>query len=218
MFTNSNFKIAIISVIAILFADIANAQTEPADKKNRIGVHFAFGGGGYYAPDLFSSLDYNTKYYYSIGLDYLRVLKPNRWDFCTGIEYTDNQMMVTPDYKDLYWIGQNSYKSHLTLVTIPAQIKYHLWKIFYLNGGVFFNLLSKECAEEYNYSDNIAMLLGCGLGIGVEYEIPGSGLILSLNPYFRWNGIGRLGSFQSDQVKGYDFLQGGANAGIAYKF
>ena len=64
----------------------------------------------------------------------------------------------------------------------------------------------------------MAMLLGCGLGIGFEYALSNSGLVLSLNPYVRWNGIGELGSFQSNQAKGYTFLQGGVNLGIAYKF
>lgn len=214
-----NFKMAIIAIAAMLIANIANAQTEQTVKKNLVGAHFAFGTGDYGFPNSVGGGDYNTKYYYNVGLDYSRVLQPNRWDFCTGFEYTYNSMTIMPNDCAVYMgIGQGSNKEHLTLVTIPAQIKYHIGKIFYLNGGVFFNISSKEYDDEYKDFDNIAMLLGCGLGIGFEYEISKSGLVLSLNPYVRWNGIGGLGSFQSNQVKGFIFLQGGVNLGIAYKF
>ena len=211
-----------IGITALFISGIANAQTEQTDKKNRIGAHFAYGNGDYYAPNMMGGPSYDTKYYYSIGLDYSRTLSKT-WDFCSGLEYTYSPMVATPEY-----MGEpilTLYNEHLTLTAIPVKMKCHIWKIIYLDGGIFLNILGRTSEEwsvksrngEYKSTHNVGMLLGCGLGIGLEYELFGSGIMLSLNPYLRLNGIGSIGSFQSAQLTGYRFLQGGVSLGIAYK-
>ena len=211
--------VAILTVIN-LFSQKIYSQT---DKKNLIGVHFSF-GGGVYTTNMVGGGAYETKHYYSIGLDYSRVLS-KRLNVCSGLEYTYISMMVTPVYTG----GVEEripHKEHFTFTTtIPVQLKYHFVRFFYLNGGMFFNILAKTSEDwtvksrdgEYRATHNLGMLLGCGVGVGFEYEF-GSGIIVSLNPYFRLNGIGGVGSFYFTQLTGYQFLQGGINLGIGYKF
>ena len=115
---------------------------------------------------------------------------------------------------------------NIKLATIPVQMKYHLGKYVYFNGGMFFNIIGKTSEEwsvksrngEYKSTNNVGMLLGCGVGVGIKYELLGTGVILSLNPYLRWNGLGEVGSFPSAQLKGFYFLQSGGSLGISYKF
>ena len=204
-----------------LLAQNAYNQT---DKKNFVGTHFSFGNGVYTTSKVGGGA-YDTKFYYSVGLDYSRVLLKNL-DLCSGLEYTHINIMVTPAFTGIEE-GRTPHKEHLTFTTtVPVQLKYHFGKFFYLNGGLFFNILAKTSEDwtvksrdgEYRSTHNVGMLLGYGLGIGFKYEFS-SGIVVSLNPNVRWNGIGGLGSpFQFTQLKGYHFLQGGASLGIGYKF
>jgi len=209
----------VILTVPIFFAHNIYSQTA---KKNLMGVHFSF-GDGIYMTNKDGAGDYDIKYYYSIGLDYSRVLS-KRLNLLSGLEYTYTNMMITPAYTG----GEKeptSSKDHLTLTTIPVQLKYHFGKFFYLNGGMFFNILANTSEDwmvksrdgEYRLTHNVGMLLGCGFGIGFEHEFA-SGFVLSLNPYVRWNGIGGVGSFYSTRLTGYHFLQGGVSLGVGYEF
>jgi len=171
------------------------------EKNNQIGTHFSLGVGGmghYRAKG--GDGPYKPNYYYTIGLDYSRQLS-KRWDICSGLEYTYNNMKVE---------GRMAY---LHLATIPVQFKYHMGKVVYVNGGLLFNVLSKLKEETLAHSmfqtKNIRMLFGVGLGVGFEHEFK-SGITLSLNPYVRWNGFG--GELT------YVLLQAGASLGVGYKF
>ncbi len=114
---------------------------------------------------------------------------------------------------------------YLKLVTIPAQIKYHLGKFVYFNGGLFVNVLAKTSSGgmvtsrdwKWVYTNNVSMLLGWGLGVGFEHEFD-SGVVLSLNPYFRWNGIEGIESFYKAQLELYNFPQIGVSFGVSKKF
>jgi len=167
------------------------------DKKNMIGTHTSFGTGDYV---LIKTLEgsYNTKYYYSIGLDYSRTLS-ERWDLCSGLEYTYNYMKMTPAFTG---VKEPSRDVNLTLVTVPVQFKYSLGKLVYFNGGAFFNILNRKDRRDAD------IFLGVGLGIGLKHEF-NSGIMLSLNPYTRLNGIG------NSHCK---YLQGGVSFGVGYKF
>jgi hypothetical protein len=192
-----------------------NAQN---DRKNQIGTHVAFGTGGYgYFPaKKEGGGSHNTKYYYTIGLDYSRQLS-KRLDLCSGFEYTYTDMTATS-----ISAGERlSTKGYLTMATIPVQFKYHFGKLVYLNGGLLLNIVAKEQMNSLWMTgkvekDNVAMLLGVGLGIGFEHEFT-SGITLSLNPYARFNGIGGMG-LQSGPLVHYKYLQGGVNLGVGYKF
>ena len=213
-------KTALIVLLAIFVIQNIYSQT---DKKNLIGAHFSF-GDGVYSTNMVGVGGYETKYYYSIGLDYSRELS-KRLDLCSGLKYTYVSMMVTPVYTG----GEEErtpHKEHFTLTTtIPVQLKYHFGKFFYLNGGMFFNILSRTSEDwsvksrdgQYRATHNLGMLLGCGFGVGFEHEF-GSGIVVSLNPYIRWNGIGGVGSFYFTQLTGYYFLQSGISLGVGYKF
>ena len=110
------------------------------------------------------------------------------------------------------------------MLTIPVQIKFHFGKHIYFNGGLFVNILAKYNAGWMVISDgkwvntnNVSMLLGCGLGSGFEHEF--EGVVFSLNPYVRWNGIGGVESFYKAQLEIYKFSpQGGIRFGIGKKF
>jgi len=184
------------------------------DKNNLIETHFSMGASGLGQIGVIGGGDYHSKSYYTISLDYSRQLS-KRWDICSGLEYSYNSMTVT--FHDFPEMAPR--KAFLQLVTIPVQFKYHIGKVVYLNGGLLFNVLSrlkeetwvpsKFQSENTFQSENIGMLLGVGLGIGVKHEFQ-SGVILSLNPYARLNGFVREGK--------YVFIQAGASLGVGYQF
>ena len=195
------------------------------DTKNIIGTHGAFGFSSYGPVGLKGAPSYSSKHYYTVGFDYSKQLS-KRWDLCSGLEYTYNDMTMTPAP-----MGEErpSWNAYLTLVTIPVQIKYHFGKVIYFNSGILLNVLASERSEAYGYSTegwypldrenkhSVGLLLGFGLGIGFEHEFD-SGITLFLNPYARFNGIGKAASFQSEPLEHYKYLQGGVSLGIGYKF
>ncbi|MDR2584894.1 MAG: hypothetical protein LBC84_01535 [Prevotellaceae bacterium] len=192
-------KIALLFLLSIFVATL-NAQN---DKNKMIGAHSSLGVGSFGLLGSKGGRNYETKYYYTAGLDYSRAISA-RWDFCSGIECTFNNMTyypLTPGQKI-----NEKYPANLLLITLPAQFKYHAGKILFLNGGPFINVLSrvKESGGD-RYDAN--MQLGLGLGIGLEHEFA-FGLVLSLNPYTRWNGI----------FNGFKYLQAGVSLGVGYKF
>ena len=84
-------------------------------------------------------------------------------------------------------------------MTIPIQFKYSFGKVAYLNYGLFLN----------TYDNFRGYLIGYGLGIGFEHKFS-NGIVLSLNPYVRYNGL---------PIPDYmGFLQSGVNLGAGYKF
>ena len=190
-----------------------------SDKKNMIGTHVAFGTGGYGSARLKGAPSSKTNYFYTIGLDYSRQLS-KRWDFCSGFEYTYTDLKKSFGY---YTDGKQAFNSaNLKMTTIPLQLKYHVGRFIYLNGGPLLNITAKERATSYyltfeDATSDVAMLLGFGLGLGFEHEFK-SGLTLSLSPYARFNGIGKALSFQSKPLEHYKYLQGGVNLGIGFKF
>ena len=204
--------------LLILLSSVVNlsGQTE-TDKNNIRGVHIALGKGNFGWRELMAGGGgYENKYYYTLGIDYSRKLF-KRVDLCTGIEYTCNYMTS---------LVYNSPQSneYLKLLTIPAQFKYHIGKLVYFNGGLFVNVLAKTSEErwvasrdgKWVYTNNVSMLLGWGLGAGIEHEF--EGVVFSLNPYVRWNGIGGVESFYKAQYEGFIFSQIGVNFGLGYKF
>jgi len=223
--------VLMISLTAISIVNIANAQAveniqlkEQKYKKNTIGTHAAFGSGWYGPVGLCGAPSYKTKYYYSIGLDYSRMLT-NRLDLCSGLEYTYNDMTETPAFTG---ITSPTWSADLKIITVPVQVKYHVSKLFYFNGGAFFNVFAKESSEVWALLDywnptgkiqknHVGILLGFGLGFGFEHEF-NSGIVLSLNPYTRFNGIGRAVSLRSERLEYYKYLQGGVSLGVGYKF
>ena len=196
------------------------------EKKNLIGTFVAFGTDDYSFPGLEGGGSYDAKYYFSTGLDYSRMLS-KRWDICTGLKFTRSNMRVYPA-PGLIGISPSDF--YLQLVTIPAQMKFHFGKYFYINGGLLFNILARTSDEMMpppyiTLTNKLNLLLGCGLGVGFEYGFS-SGITLSFNPYFTWNGIENVNdgeSFlkflqKSGNIPGARYLQGGISLGVGYKF
>ena len=211
----------IILLLTLCFSIIhLHAQS---DKKNMIGTHVSIGMGGYGPTRMKGAPSYHTKYYYAIGLDYSRQLS-KRWDLCSGYEYTYTEMTVSllaPPTPISSSLEEFSVKANLSMSTIPVQLKYHFGKLVYLNGGLLLNVVAKEKIKgiwtNEDFKANIALLLGIGLGIGFEHEFK-SGILLSLNPYARLNGIGKAISLQSEAAEQYIYFQGGVSFGVGYKF
>ena len=213
-------------IFLLLFCSCMIDLSAQSEKKNQIGTHFAVGFGGYGPIRLEGAPSYHTKYYYSIGLDYSRQIAKH-WDICSGLEYTYNNMTASPPPYPMR--ERPSWPANLTLVTVPVQLKYHIGKMFYINSGIFLNIIANERMEAWGFGDSgwysldkenknsVAMLLGFGIGIGLEHQFP-SGLTLSLNPQARFNGIGNKISLQSDAMSNYKYLQAGASFGVGYKF
>jgi hypothetical protein len=131
-------------------------------------------------------------------------------------------LTVIPNYEPFHPASEMPPSvGNLKIGTIPFQMKYHFAKFFYVNGGLFFNIFSKEAIRQHEVQHR-HLLLGCGIGVGVEHEFS-SGITLSLNPYFRWNGLEneeKLRSFFNPLFMSYGavYVQTGVSLGIGYKF
>ena len=213
-----------IIILLIAGCTVSNAYAQN-DKKDLIGTHFALGINSSYGDPLGSigGPGYKEKYYYRLGFDYSRKLSKH-WDFCTGFEYTYSLLTVHPAdcSGDQGIVSPQPYNDDLKIGTIPFQMKYHFAKFFYVNGGLLLNVFSKHTREQSTYERNRHMLLGCGLGVGVEHEFS-NGITLSLNPFFRWNGLENAEKLQSlskslFMYRGAVYVQTGVSLGIGYRF
>ena len=201
-------RIALLLMLFYLGVNISGQTV--TDKKNMIGSHIAFGKGYFNRRKVgHGGGGIDNKYYYTLGIDYSRKLS-KRFDLCSGMEYTHNNMTWSN-------FGIPPIKENFKLVTIPAQFKYHLGKYIYFNGGLFVNVLAKYSRGEI-VEHNVNMLLGWGLGAGFEYEFD-SGVVLSLNPYFRDNRVGEVKNYSEGFKSEYFvFQQTGVSLGVGYKF
>jgi hypothetical protein len=170
------------------------------NKKNLISSYSSFGTSFYGILKNYGGFSYDTKFFYTIGLDYSRAFS-KRWNLCGGLEYTNNIMTASsPEDR------RKLFKANLTLVTIPVLLRYHFGKLFFVNGGGFFNIVAKEHVHDTPYAGeyHVGVLFGLGLGAGFEHEF-NSGLTLSLNPFAKWNGIGKVAIIQSESLKYHKF-------------
>jgi len=186
-------KAILLSLFVYCLTINAYCQSVP---KNRIGVHFYPGVVSYKIAVKIG--DYNT-YANGIGIDYSRLsLSNTHWDFSTGLSYVFRRK-IHPDA--------------IRMVTIPVELKYHLGKLFFINGGMMMNISDKT--PHYPMSkERFELFFGFGLGVGIEYEFS-SGFTLSLNPSARY--YGKL----DDELFTYmrrPFLHSGVNIGAGYKF
>jgi len=185
------------AVLLFAFFSVGNlfAQTEN-DKRNMINVYVAPGnhiirGGGGTLPGIWA---------FSYGIIYLRQLSERR-SLYTGFEYT-HRLATSND------VG---------FVTIPVQFKRHFGNRFFLNHGLLFDIniyrqykISIENGhaemdtEKYDIKGRFGM--GYGVGVGFEHTFD-NGISLSLNPFFRLNGL------FSDA-----YVHIGIGAGFGYKF
>jgi hypothetical protein len=189
-------------MLSLVLCIVAHSQDV---KKNTIGTHFAYGASEYFSfPGLTGAGGYTGKGYYSIGIDYSRRLS-DRWEFCSGLTYAYHNMRITGDGDGS---GRYSYshKQDFRMITIPLQMKYHFWKYFYVNGGLFVSEFSEVGEEELGAG------LGIGVGAGAEYEFK-TGIMVTLSPYLRWN-VTTIGYYWHF----YNLLQQGVAVGIGYKF
>ena len=192
------------------------------DKKNMIGTHFSLGSGLFHQPGWIGGGYYDTKYYYSIGINYSRILSEHL-SLGSGIEYS---------YSNIASISYScKRRDNLTLVTIPTHMKYHFWKYFFINGGLLYNVVARNEIDHWvpPYKEptrKLNMSWGCELGMGIKYEFT-SGLVITINPYLRWNGLENVNSGGGKayldflQVKGkksgFQFRQYGVSLGNSYK-
>ena len=213
-------------ILLLLFCLSISHLYAQNDKKNLIGTHIAFGTGEYWWAVYHDGPSHNTNYYYTIGLNYSRQLS-KRWTFGSGLEYTYNDMTVTPSL----FMGNERppWSANLTLITVPVQFKYRFGKVFYLNVGPILNILATERGEAFGfgaegwyplnkeYKNAVALLFGLGMGIGFEHEF-NSGITIFLNPYLRFNGGGKGVSLQKEALERYQYGQCGVSLGVGYRF
>ena len=183
-------------------------------KRHTMGAHVAFGDDSY--TNYFGKRgdNFEQKYYYSIGLDYaLRLSK--RWDFCTGLEYSQSKMLYNPRM----YPPQPS-DANLKMTILPLQLKFRFGKFFFVNTGPLLNLFLKETIVRAKESNYYRMILGWELGVGGEYEFK-NGIMLSLKPSIRKFGLENQKSIEKNCAiapQGAVYYQAGASLCIGYKF
>ncbi|MDR2584893.1 MAG: hypothetical protein LBC84_01530 [Prevotellaceae bacterium] len=193
-----------------------------SDEKKMIGATITIGSGYLHTlPGTIGGAIYNLRYNVGCGVIYTRPTSKN-WDFGTGLEFSYNYMIQT--HSTTYGPNFCGSVAHLYMVSVPAHFTRHFGDIFFFNGSIFVNVLSRinrqetiipvqpvwepplpPIVNEDQY--NVKLFLGLGGGIGVEQEF-GNGVVLSLYPYVRFDGF--IENLMRTHV--------GVSLGVGYRF
>jgi len=187
-------------LLIIFFGLIPTLTKAQSGKSGRFGIQVSY-GNPYYIPsysDFAPSFD--GRYYFDIGFLYLKPIS-DKWEFETGIVYSNNQFKVTPLLPQ--GTPNPSYNSSMNYWIIPANFRLWLPKRFFLQAGP--NLIQSS-GESFGF-----FRLGFSLGLGKEFNLGEKHSLLiapifNANPFFptNWDGMTQLGirtifAFQTKQ-------------------
>ncbi len=177
------------------------------DKKGgQIGLTFSSFG----VNDIVSSLElvggpgYKGDGFKTFGISYLYQL--NRMvDFETGIEFSDHKIVVEPNLPLVY--GGTSSRAKLSLLNIPATLRFNFLKYFYINGGVFLGIDASNSSPIESQNG-----IGGNLGLGLKYKFS-NGVSVFVNPYSKFHSMISFSSPEGHQR----VLESGFRFGILVK-
>jgi hypothetical protein len=172
------FKTLFLSlIILLLLHNSANAQ----DKYPlRFGVQASYGKTGYAPWGSDGVPSYKGRYFLDIGF---LILKPisDKWEFETGLVYSNNQFKVRPNTPP----GLNpTYNDAINYLIIPANFRLWLAHKFLLQAGPNLTFPIDESGGSFR--------LGFSLGFGKEFKVGEKFAILivptfNANPFFPTN-------------------------------
>ena len=167
-------------------------DTETSQGKGQIGITFSSFG----SDDLVSfqktsgGLGFSSDGFKTFGIDYL--YKLNRiFDFETGIEYAEYKIIEEPNLPLIY--GGTPYPAKFSLLQIPATVRVNFLKYFFVNGGVFLDIVANSSNLVVDQNG-----IGVNLGLGLKFNV-NHRLSLFANPYTKVHSIFSFTSNGSQQ-------------------
>ncbi|WP_373494316.1 hypothetical protein [Aquiflexum sp.] len=182
-------KIArIVTVLIFMFLVNQNSFAQEV-AWSRFGLQVSYGNPHYIPSYADGAPNYNGRYFFDIGFLYLKPLS-EKWEFETGLVYSNNQFRVTPTFPP--GISNPSYNDAMNHWTIPANFRLWLPKRFLLQFGPNISQASSEFFGVFR--------LGFSLGFGKEFNLGDKNALLIIptfnaNPFFPTNteGMTQLG-------------------------
>lgn len=158
-------------------------------EKARFGIQGSF-GKPYYIPSYADGApSYEGRYFFDIGLLYMKSIS-EKWEFETGLVYSNNQFLVTPSDPFGQPIRPNNLGMNYWLV--PANFRLWTPHRFFLQAGP--NLVH-SANESFGF-----FRLGFSLGVGKEFNLSDKHSLIiaptiNANPFFptNWDGMTQLG-------------------------
>lgn len=157
--------------------------------KARFGIQASY-GNPYYIPSYADGApSFEGRYFFDIGILYIKPLS-KKWEFETGLVYSNNQFRVTPS--DPLFTPISAYDLAMNYWVVPANFRLWLPRRFFLQAGP--NLVH-SANESFGF-----FRLGFSMGIGKEFNLGEKYALLiaptfNANPYFprNWDGNTQLG-------------------------
>lgn len=166
------FKTLFLSLIILLLVhNSANAQ----DKYPlRFGVQASYGKTRYAPWGSDGVPSYKGRYFLDIGFLFLKPIS-DKWEFETGLVYSNNQFLVRPNTPP----GPNpSFNDAINYLIIPANFRLWLAYKFFFQAGPNFTLVGQDSSDIFRP--------GFSLGFGKEFNL-GDKYSLLITPTFNAN-------------------------------
>ena len=189
-------KKSAILLYCLIFGISINAKAgdfEIGRGKSQIGLTFSSLGSNDLTnhPVLIGGPGYRSDGFNAFGINYIYKLN-RKFDFETGIEYTEYKIIVEPNLHLIY--GGTSYSVKFSLIEIPATMRVNFLKYFFVNGGVFLDINAGNSGGIQSSEG-----LGANLGLGLRYDLNRTFSIF-VNPYAKVHSIISFSSTDSQQL------------------
>lgn len=174
--------------------------------KAKIGISYAsFGTNGVIRfVRLDGAASYNSDYFHAIGLNYLYPV--NDWlEAETGMEYSWHSIMIQPNLPP--HMDATPRKGSFALIQIPLTLRFHFWKYFYVNSGLFLGIDASIKSPVHNQTG-----IGALAGLAVKYDF-NNGISVFVNPYAKMHVLIPLQTEKYHQR----LLENGVRLGIHYR-
>lgn len=175
--------------IIVAFMICAGSGFAQGTGKSRFGVQASYGNPGYIPSFADFAPIFEGRYFFDIGLLYMKPIS-EKWEFETGIIYTNNQFRVVPILPQ--GAPAPPYNTAMNYWIIPANLRLWLPQRFFFQAGP--NLVHSS-NESFGF-----FRLGFSLGVGKEFNLGEKYALLigptfNANPYFptNWDGNTQLG-------------------------
>lgn len=172
-----------VLVFVFLFLFHQNSFSQES-RGSRLGLHVSY-GSPYYIPSYADgALSYKGSYFLNIGILFLKPIS-NKWEFETGLVYSNNQFKVSPNFPP--GIYNPPYKFSMNKWIVPANFRLWLPKRFLLQFGPNLSQASRESFGLFR--------LGFSVGFGKEFNLGEKNALLlvptfNANPFFPTNSEG----------------------------